>query len=146
MTEFIIEIEFNDIIKYLPFHSNIWLFITVSFFVGLNICQVGYFKQNWCKKDEMTILYLYIIHVYIYIYIYNICIYIYIYVYIIYTYIYSCIYIHTYIIHIYIPVIYIYIYIYICSKSKSTIETLKKVVKYICSGTRLAFLLPTLNN
>ena len=107
MTEFIIEIEFNDIIKYLPFHSNIWLFITVSFFVGLNICHVGYFKQNWCKKDEMTILYLYIIHVYIYIYIYNICIYIYIYVYIIYTYIYSCIYIHTYIIHIYIPVIYI---------------------------------------
>ena len=75
MTEFIIEIEFNDIIKYLPFHSNIWLFITVS-------CQVGYFKQNWCKKDEMTILYLYIIHVYIYIYIYNICIYIYIYMYI----------------------------------------------------------------
>ena len=76
MTEFIIEIEFNDIIKYLPFHSNIWLFITVSFFVGLNICQVGYFKQNWCKKDEMTILYLYIIHVYIYIYIYIIYVYI----------------------------------------------------------------------
>ena len=59
----------------------------------------------------------------------------------IYTYIY-----YTYI-YIYISVIYIYyiyIYIYICSKS--TIETLKKVVKYICSGTKLAFLLPTLNS
>ena len=51
--------------------------------------------------------------------------------------------------HIYTYIYYTYIYtcyIYICSKSKSTIETLKKVVKYICSGTRLAFLLPTLNN
>ena len=146
MTEFIIEIEFNDIIKYLPFHSNIWLFITVSFFVGLNICQVGYFKQNWCKKDEMTILYLYIIHVYIYIYIYNICIYIYICIYNIYIYILMHIYTYIYYTYIYTCYIYIYIYIYICSKSKSTIETLKKVVKYICSGTRLAFLLPTLNN